>query len=399
MSASYGIANYLGMFFAYFGFYLLICAIIIFVGYRWRKQGRSAKRRNALLIGIVMLSVVFVVLLVKLFAPVFNHVGDLLLPGGYEVRKTAGTVEYVMSEDHASLYFYDGRFYGGASFYIDGQYYYGLSDGSLQKDMLIELEYAHSAHGDVVLRWQEVTLARAEQVLIEQDQQEAERITEQIKERSEQPAKPAPIVISNELETAVIWIQRICIAGFIGMVMLSSRLNQIKRPEHWNVRRDGRIKYNWVIGLFKFVEFGFMHIVLLCAIIRGMKYGRLSGTVPIVALILAHLAVFLYDKTLHMEIDGQIVTISRFGRENQYRVSDILLLKWELARKRPQFLSEYQFPFDDWERLMDTQYSLVVVCNDGKRYRFPVDTHLGVRSAYMQLKELAERYGGERESP
>lgn len=384
MSAAYTVLNYLGFFLAFAILFVGLFAVTAFLVYKCRKQENRGNRRERTIAAVFMVLTAIFMICSNFFLPTLMQVGDLILPGGYEVRKTAGTVEYVMQEDNVLLHYYDGSFCGGASVYIDGQYYYGLFDGSLRKGMLIELEYAHCDHnGDVLLRWQQIAPEQVEQIREEGKPQ----IRQQMNARTS-------FTISAELEMIAIWIQYICTAGFIGMVMLQRCFGRVKRPDHWNHRQDHRITYNWVVGGFRMVQSGSIWICLLCAIIRGMKYGRLGGAIPIVVLILGHLSFFLYDLSRRMEIDGELVTVSCFGREAQYPASELRLVKWAMTNKARNYFPKDQFSFDDWERVMDTHYSLVIVFSDGKQYRFPVDTHLGVRSAYEELAKLLDARSG-----
>lgn len=354
MSASYGFVNYFGLFFAFSACALCVFTIFIIVGARWKKQGRSQAQRNELLRGLFVVGAVILLISVMVFVPSVAGAGDLLLPGMYEVRKTAGTVEHIMPEDHVSVFYADGELHSGATYYIDGHYYYGIDDGRLQRGMLVELEYAHSAHDGVILRWREVTPEQAAQTLAEAKQQAAQRKVPEEPTKPVQPVRRAPIVISKQLDTVLTWIQYICNAGFIGMVALQQRFSTVKRPYCWNMRQDGRITFNWVIGGFRMVQFGCIHIWLLCACIRGLKYGFNGISILFVALILFHLAYFLYDLTRRMEIDGELVTVSCFGRQHQYAASEIRSVKWEMTRKGRKYFEVGVFPFDDWERVMDT---------------------------------------------
>lgn len=393
MAASYGISNYFGLFFAFAVCALCVSVCFIIVGNRWRKQRRSEAQRNRLVLVLCAVEAVFFLLFITIFIPSIENAVDLLFPSMYEVRKTAGTVGHIMPEDHTPVFYSDGGLHSDATYYIDGHYYVGIDDGKLQRGMLIELEYAHGDHDDVILRWCEVTPEQAAQILAEAKQQTAQH--EEV-EKPSSPAQPAKvtIVISPKLETILTWSQYICTAGFLAMVALQQRFSLVKRPYYWNMRQDSRITFNWVVGGFRIVQFGCIHIWLLCACIRGMKYGRLGGAIPVVAMILIQLSFFLYDLSRRMEIDGEMVRISRFGRTREFCASEIRVVKWQITHKGRKLFPGDSFPFDDWERVIDTYYALVVVFSDGSEYRFPVDTHFGVRSAYEELSALLEACGG-----
>ncbi len=391
MAAFYGIANYFGLFFVFAVCALCVSVGFIIVGSRWRKQGRSEAQRNRLVLVLGAVEAVFFLLFITIFIPAIENAGDLLLPNMYEVRKTAGTVGHIMPKDHVPVFYSDGELHSGATYYIDGHYYDGIDDGCLQRGMLIELEYAHGEHDGVILSWREVTPEQAAQTLAEAKHYEV------LAEPSpqEKPLRTAPIAVSGELEKVLIWIQYICSAVFLVMIVLQERFHLVKRPYYWNHRQDHRITFNWAVGGFRFVQFGSVHIWIMCAIIRGMKYGRLGGSLMAVALILSHLSYFLYDLTRCIEIDGELVTVSRFGIQRQYTTSEIREVKWEITHKGRKLFGKVDgFPFEDWERVMDTYYALTVIFTDGKRYRFPVDTHLGVRSAYEELSDRLTARGG-----
>ena len=390
MSATYGILNYFGLFLAFGICWLLVAAGFIVVGFRWRKQGRSQSQKNRLILVHFAVEVGFLLLFFIIFIPAVDATGDLLFSGMYDVRKSSGTVENITPVDQPSVFYAQSGLHGGAEFDIDGYTYFGIHDSSLQKGMTVELDYAHGDHENVILAWHEVTPEQAAQTLSEAKQYE---VTVE-PSRQEKPLRMAPIAISKELEAVLIWLQYICTAGFIGMVMLQQWFSRVKRPRHWNHRQDHRITFNWAVGGFRFVQFGCIHICLLCACIRGLKYGFDGFSILIIGLILFHFSFFLYDLSRRMEIDGELVTVSRFGMRRQYTASEIRGVKWQMSHKGRKLFPGDSFPFEDWERVIDTYYALVVIMDDGKQYRFPVDTHLGVRSAYEELSDQLIAHGG-----
>jgi len=390
MSASYGLLNYFGLFLAFGICWLLVAAGFIVVGFRWRKQGRSQSQRNRLVLVHFAVEVGFLLLFFIFFIPAVDATGDLLFSGMYDVRKSAGTVENITPVDQPSVFYAQSGLHGGAEFDIDGYTYFGIHDGSLQKGMTVELDYAHGDHENVILAWHEVTTEQAAQTAAQAQRD----ITIEQPSQQESPPTAVPIAVSREVERVATWIQYICIAVFLVTVLLQRRFSIMKRPYEWNHRQDHRITFNWVVGGFRFLQFGCIHVWLLCAIIRGMKYGRMQGAIMIVAMILIQLSYFLYDLTRRMEIDGELVTVSYLWVQRQYTASEIREVKWVITRKWQHGFPGDAVPFDDWERVMDPFYALTVTFTDGKRYRFPVDTHLGVRSAYEELSgRLTARSG------
>ena len=349
MGASYAVMDYMGLFLAVtVGAVVVILALTILLGVCLAK-----KFRKALLVYLPLLGMAAALFLLgQYILPILEQTGDLLIPDEYTTRITAGRVESIAPAEHAPQHLVDGRLHGADHVWVNGTRFYVISDGKLQEGMLIELEYAHFEN-DVILRWQETTENRVQQIL-----QNPEIPDDTPKEK---PPKVDPEAVQN-LGVVIRWIG---LLGFAGIFLFSHAFPV--KIQAWFLTRDLTVKgkiipspANLAISLAPFV-FLVLFITGIC--LASGEYG------PLIVILCACLFVFLLllsEQFTRLEIDGQRITIRKFGKQKQYQISDIYDITWKYGRG-----------------LMNKQ--LRIIFSDSSCYWFAMERYLGVQNAYDEL--------------
>ena len=341
MSGSYTILQYmmpgLGMIAG-----MLMCALLCgLMGIRLAKRYQRS-----------WISVVPCVLLLFLFwitAPTFlssMEPTDELYPNdGYEIRKTAGVLEKITPA-------YRNWVCRTDYWTIDGELYYVFADTPAQEEMYLLLEYA-TTEERVIFYWQESDPDTAAAVL--QQQAEADLLP-----------KPEPPGLPQWRVELSRWTTEIGFCGFLAMIGLMTAFRE--RITFWLSERDLRRTRGIVLDPVGVMITAVPMLFMMLIILGDLLSGQTSFGLMIPPFIVIAGAFALRSFPWGMAVDGQNITLHRWGRERCYTVKDITALRYRPVKG---FAA----------RTME-----VVFC-DGESWEFDVNSHLGVQNTFLYLQE------------
>ena len=166
MSAVYSTSDYLGFFLAcLIASILVLFTLYLVIIFRFRK--------TRIVIPAFLLFIIFIVGIFSCSIPIITQLGDLLIPGEYELRNTGGVIQSIKPAEHAPPHWVNGRLCDAVSVEVGGQEFYVISEGKLSPGMTVEIQYA-AFENNVILSWKEASPERIEQVLQEQAFQDAQ---------------------------------------------------------------------------------------------------------------------------------------------------------------------------------------------------------------------------------
>ena len=352
MGNSYSISDYMEpILLCTIGSMVLLGAVCIWLS---RKLIKKYSRSKIAFVPVISY-IVFLIVLITQVIPVFEQTGDLLIPSEYEIRTTAGTIDSIVPAEHMPLYIVNGKICSADHIVIDAVSYYTISDSSLSQGMLVEVQYAHF-ESNVILQWQEVTQERAAQVL-----EEASAADLKPKEDAQ------PKVVSQRTQQICLMIYRLSLLGFVVYVALTALCRQkiAQALVDKDIRISGQIIPNRAMLLFHAPPLIFLILIILCLSIGSGEYNTLF----IVCLGGSGIVVFTVMTQLsYLKMDGSYLYIRQFGKEQQYRTSDILCVSWHRCRG--------YIPKE-----------MVIRFYDGKTYHFSSNTFLGVENTFRALTD------------
>lgn len=320
--------------------------------------GRRYKNLTGIWICFVA-TVCSIALLVGWVFPDLDKVGDLLIPGEYVVATTAGRIEAVEDSGMRVGHFRDGKLCRGIIVRINGDSFYGISDGLLQEGMYIELQYARY-DSNAILSWQEVTPEWVAQVLAEEPSPE-----------DVQPEEKKETVVSPEAKCIGNWLLRIGFLGLVACVALSELLHYRIVAKRLimcgSVKEEVRANPK-ALGLI-LIPFGCMLLIMLGLIVSTGNQGVVLILLMGVGLICGFMAT---DAATSLKLDGGMLTVRRLGKERTYAMEDVRGIYWRRVRG---IIGK----------------SMVLVMSDGKIYWFSMDTFDGVEDVFRRISLRLEK--------
>jgi hypothetical protein len=354
MSNSYTALQYLGPVLAVFlgGFAIALLFGILLIPKLTRKFRNPLWSFSLFLIPLCMLIVIL-----RITLPTINRLGDLLIPGEYEIKTTAGEIESVTKHQGHLYHFRNGKLHSGEEISVDGVSYYVLSEGILEEGLTISVTYAQF-ESNVILSWQEVTSEEAAQIR-----------AESAAAQSQKPTEKTEPTISPQQEMLGVWLLRI---GFVGMAaivalehlfyekLVARRFRQISSLQ-------GEIRINRAAVFERIAP-------ALCMSVLCVGFAVKSGQWFVTVLLFVPMGMFalkVVDATTHLKLDGDKITIRRWGRERTYRLEDVQGVFWRGDRGL-------------------IGKTMVLVLHDGKSYWFSMDDFCGVEYAYNYISRYLE---------
>ena len=358
MGASYTAWDYLGVPVA-----ILLCGLILFPTLTVLLSLRLARKNNSIGLGFLPVAAMMplMILLVLWGGPVLTQVGDLMLPQEFVIQTTAGKIEALEPGAKGSWHYVNRKLVKGQMMSLEGQRYYDIGEEMLEPGMVIAITYAHSGNGNVILSWQETSPEEAERIRLEGEASNPELPVRESKEISPE---------QNELGT---WLMRIGLGSFLLSVGLTTFFREkiIFSLLAWDAQVRGEIRISLGKLLLMLGPMGCM-VVLLAGICLTSVEDHVWFMV-----IFALCGVCFFaaaESTTYLRLDGQTLTVRRYGKEKQYSLSEVRRVFW---RKTRGFVGQ----------------SLVLVMEDGTSYWFNPDIFVGVQdihtrfSRYMEKKE------------
>ena len=263
MSASYTVMEYLGIpLAAGLGGLAVILTVSI-----WLPLKLKHKFTSFLLPILLFLLPIFacIALCVWLF-PVFDTLGDILVPSEYTARTTAGKIETVTDSDLGTFHFHNGALRAGEEIVIDGASYYVISEGKLTEGMHIAVEYAQFEN-NVILSWREVSEEEAQKIRVDNPYIEFEMHDE----------KPQPTVSEKDMRIGS-RLEQIGFVGFVAYVVLTNAFSQKIKTFFANrdTAQSGEIKPYTAWLLFQLIPFVFMSLIIVGTVyLTGQSYALL----------------------------------------------------------------------------------------------------------------------------
>lgn len=355
MAASYTAMEYLGVPLA--GALGTVTLVLILTICLIRKVGAKAKS-PFLPFAFLAIPIIACILLGSWLIPVFNQLGDLLIPGEYAVSTTAGRIDTVTQADVKVYHLRNGRFCTGQEISMDDASYYVISEGLLSEGMYIEMQYARFEN-NVILSWQEVTPERAEQIR-----------TESPLSDTETPVAESQKEVSAEARLIGAWMFRIGFLSFLAIAVLNTvfaqkiRLHLLKQ----DALVKGEIKPNKSALLCSLLPLVCLSLIILGMVVGSAEYRAL---VVLVVGVCALSTIMGADATTVLRMEGSTFAVRRFGKEKTYQMHDVRAVFWKKSR--------------GW-----IGKTMVLVLNDGRSYWFNMDVFSGVENMYKSMNQYLE---------
>ena len=171
--------------------------------------------------------------------------------------------------------------------------------------------------------------------------------------------------VSQEQAALGMWMSRIGFISFLVFAVLMRLADGKLKTFLW--MRDAAVCGGIVPDRLALV-FTLLPLGLLSAVLIGTVIGSgSSGVLLILLLGGGMMAVFLLkDQFTSLMLDGNTLTLRRFGRKRRYQISDICDIRFRSCRGI-------------------TGTMLVMVFRDGKSFWFPMDSFRGVQNTHREI--------------
>lgn len=348
MTVTFTAWDYLGelviLIFGAFALLLLIGLPLVF------HLARKAKNPA---IGLLPMSVLLslYILLAAYAIPVGERTGCLYPKENAYTHTTAGTITSVRPADHIPLYFYDGEFRGGVYVTMNGVEYYAMTHPLLAEGA--SLHFTYCPEEDLIMAFSPIEAGEVAALQTPFIQPE--------------PVPPEPV---PKLQ-GVIGTTCTC-AGFLGFVLLVWQEDRLTLWATTQLLAKDREQRGAVIPNPSATSAAAVILLPICLVLLGRVLSSNSRGLLFVLLLGAPMMLFFpWLSAAHIQLEGRIIRIRRFGWERTIPLSTLRAVYW----------SKYNRSI--------SQRKLVLVF-EGWTLELEQDTHLGLNDLHRRLSVLLQ---------
>ena len=266
---------------------------------------------------------------------------------------TAGTITAVRPADHIPLYYYDGEFRGGVLVTMDGVEYYSMAHPLLTVGT--SLHFTYCPEEDLIMAFSPIAA------------EDVSALQKPFVMPAPVPEEPVP-ELQVTIGTALVWI------GFGGMALLVFFQNRLSLHYAVDLLERDSHQRGEVIPDPAASTTAIVLLPVCVATLGGAIASNAWGLLFPLALAVPAMLLLPRLTAWHVRLEGRIIRIRRFGREQTVPLSTLRSVYWR------------QVKWDPFKRSF-SQRRLILVF-DSWTLELDQDSHLGLADLHRRLSAI-----------